>query len=158
HELTRIDPWYLHEIAAIVAMHRLLETGGSVPDGELLLQAKRLGFSDQMIDDLTGSERGSTRRARVSAGIRPKLSQIDTTAPVFPAQTNYLYSTYHAQTHEVERSGRPKVIILGSGVYRIGSSVEFDWCCVSAARAASQAGYETVMVNYNPETVSTDYD
>jgi carbamoyl-phosphate synthase large subunit len=95
---------------------------------------------------------------RLGYGIRPHLAQIDTSAAEFPAVTNYLYSSYGATRSEVNPSARPKVMLLGSGVYRIGSSVEFDWCCVSAVKAAAKLGYATIMVNYNPETVSTDYD
>ena len=91
-------------------------------------------------------------------GIAPELAQIDTMAAEFPAETNYLYATYHATATDVAPSWRKKVLVLGSGVYRIGSSVEFDWCCVNAIRAAQALGYETLMLNYNPETVSTDYD
>ena len=111
-----------------------------------------------MIDRLTGAARGSTRAARRTSDIRPHVAQIDTTAAEFPAVTNYLYSTYHAAQSETRQSDAPKIMILGSGVYRIGSSVEFDWSCVNAAQAAQAAGFETIMINYNPETVSTDYD
>ncbi|MGH8309616.1 MAG: carbamoyl-phosphate synthase large subunit, partial [Steroidobacteraceae bacterium] len=158
HELTRIDPWFLREIREVVRAHGRLSELGGTPEPEQLLAAKRLGFSDQFIDDLTGRPRGTTRQARAAAGICPHVAQIDTTAAEFPAQTNYLYTTYHAGHSDVGRSPRRKVLILGSGVYRIGSSVEFDWCCVSAAQAAAATGYETIMLNYNPETVSTDYD
>ena len=97
-------------------------------------------------------------RARKEEGITPHTAQIDTMAAEFPADTNYLYTSYHAHHSDVSPSWRKKVLVLGSGPYRIGSSVEFDWCCVSAVQAASDAGYETIMLNYNPETVSTDYD
>jgi carbamoyl-phosphate synthase large subunit len=127
-----------------------------IPD--VILRLKRLGFSDATIDELAGVPRGTTRSARAAAGIRPHLAQIDTTAAEFPAVTNYLYSTYHAVQSEAPPSDRRKVLILGSGAYRIGSSVEFDWCGVSAAQAAAAAGYETIMLNFNPETVSTDWD
>ncbi len=157
HELTRVDPWFLREIAEIVRHHDVLVTSAHV-DPATLRQSKELGFSDVIIDDLTGMPRGTTRSARHAAGIRPHVAQIDTTAAEFPAVTNYLYSTYHAGAPDARPSSRQKVLILGSGAYRIGSSVEFDWCGVSAAQAAAEAGYETIMVNYNPETVSTDYD
>src|SRR5207244_1482097 len=88
----------------------------------------------------------------------PHLAQIDTLAAEFPSETNYLYSTYYASSDDASLSSRRKVIVLGSGAYRIGSSVEFDWCAVNAVKAAAELGYETIMVNYNPETVSTDYD
>jgi carbamoyl-phosphate synthase large subunit len=156
--LTQIDPWFLREIAAIVSADGQLRELDHSPLRDALLRYKRLGFSDAMIDRLTRSARGTTREARLTAGIRPNVAQIDTTAAEFPAVTNYLYSTFHAAESESRRSEAPKVMILGSGVYRIGSSVEFDWSCVNAAQAAQAAGYETIMVNYNPETVSTDYD
>jgi carbamoyl-phosphate synthase large subunit len=158
HQLTRVDPWFLREVETIVRHHDRLAVKPASLDAGLVLESKKLGFSDLMIDELTGSPRGTTRSVRLAAGIRPELAQIDTTAAEFPAVTNYLYSTYHAEASEAPPSDRKKVLILGSGAYRIGSSVEFDWCAVSAVRAASDAGYETIMVNYNPETVSTDYD
>jgi carbamoyl-phosphate synthase large subunit len=156
--LTQIDPWFLQEIAEIVEADRQLRLFRRPPPTDALGRFKRLGFSDAMIDRLTGSVRGSTRDARLTAGIRPQVAQIDTTAAEFPAVTNYLYSTYHASQSETRGSDARKIMILGSGVYRIGSSVEFDWSCVNAAQAAQAAGFETIMVNYNPETVSTDYD
>ena len=158
HDLTRIDRWFLNEVAEIVTMHEKLGAIGALPDRDTLLAAKRLGFSDLMIDLRSGAPRGAAREARQKFDIRPGVAQIDTTAAEFPAVTNYLYSTYHASQSEWPESPARKVVILGSGSYRIGSSVEFDWSCVNAARAAQDAGYETIMVNYNPETVSTDYD
>lgn len=159
HELTRIDRWFLREIEQIVACHGVLASATRTLTAPEVLRAKRLGFSDQMLDELTRSPRGTTQAVRHATGIRPNLVQIDTTAAEFPAVTNYLYSTYHATVSEAPPAGhRPRILILGSGAYRVGSSVEFDWCCVSAAKAASAAGFETVMVNFNPETVSTDYD
>jgi carbamoyl-phosphate synthase large subunit len=158
HELTRIDPWFLHQIQQVVEAHSRLLAHATTPDRAILTQAKKLGFSDQFIDDLSQQPRGATRELRKTLGIRPHLAQIDTTAAEFPAQTNYLYSTYHASVPDVAPSSQKKVLILGSGVYRIGSSVEFDWSCVSAVQAAAALGYETIMLNYNPETVSTDYD
>ena len=161
HEVTAIDRWFLNQIEPIVSMYRRIQAAsGTAPDinAVMLKQAKQLGFSDQAIDDLLGRPRGETRALRIACGIRPHLAQIDTMAAEFPAETNYLYLTYHASQSDVVPSARKKIMVLGSGVYRIGSSVEFDWCCVSAVRAAAELGYETIMVNYNPETVSTDYD
>ena len=155
HELTHIDRWFLHAIEPIVAMYDEITTNDAP---QTLRRAKKLGFSDQSIDDLRSESRGTTRTKRLEAGIRPHTSQIDTMAAEFPAETNYLYSTYHASASDVTPSSRKKMMVLGSGVYRIGSSVEFDWCCVNAVQAASDLGYETIMLNYNPETVSTDYD
>ena len=155
HELTRIDRWFLHSIEPIVGMYNEITTNDAP---QTLRRAKELGFSDQSIDDLRSESRGTTRTKRLEAGIQPHTSQIDTMAAEFPAETNYLYSTYHASVSDVTPSSRKKMMVLGSGVYRIGSSVEFDWCCVNAVQAASDLGYETIMLNYNPETVSTDYD
>ncbi len=158
HSLTRIDRWFLHCLLDALQLRAVLPNTDLARDRDTLLAAKRLGFSDQAIDDITGVARGTTRTHRHAHGIRPALAQIDTTAAEFPAETNYLYLTYNASRSDIPVAERRKIVILGSGVYRIGSSVEFDWCCVSAARAASKLGYQTIMVNYNPETVSTDYD
>ncbi len=158
HALTQIDRWFLNQIAAIVRMHATLE-GMAMPLPEpVLREAKGLGFSDHAIEQLVGAERGAVREARKANGIVSHTAQIDTLAAEFPADTNYLYTTYHASHSDVTPSWRKKVLVLGSGTYRIGSSVEFDWCCVNAAQAAAELGYETIMLNYNPETVSTDYD
>ncbi|CAI8022345.1 CAD protein [Geodia barretti] len=138
-----------------------VERGGwPIPPATLQL-AKEQGFSDESLEFLTGRERGSARAARQQAGIGPHIARIDTLAAEFPAETNYLYSTYHASGDEGvggPATGRGRILVIGSGVYRIGSSVEFDWCCVNAVQAAAELGFETLMLNYNPETVSTDYD
>ncbi|MBK8010690.1 MAG: carbamoyl-phosphate synthase (glutamine-hydrolyzing) large subunit [Deltaproteobacteria bacterium] len=159
HELTGIDRWFLFEIKAIVDMQKQL---AQISDGaiaaETLIEAKKLGFSDRAIEKILGLASGAITDERRRHGIRPHLAQIDTLAGEFPAETNYLYSTYHASASDVASSWRKKIMVLGSGVYRIGCSVEFDWCCVSAIKAAQELGYETIMLNYNPETVSTDYD
>jgi carbamoyl-phosphate synthase large subunit len=161
HQLSGIDAWFLHGIAEVVAMRGELkalgpEAGG--PSPALLMRAKKLGFSDAGIGRLTGLTGETVRAMRKAAGIMPRLARIDTLAAEFPAETNYLYPSYHATENESPTSTRKKVLVLGSGAYRIGSSVEFDWCCVSAVRAAAELGYETLMLNYNPETVSTDWD
>ncbi|MBX3703530.1 MAG: carbamoyl-phosphate synthase (glutamine-hydrolyzing) large subunit [Steroidobacteraceae bacterium] len=158
HEITDVDPWFLHCMLPVVAMFRRLRAPGAALTPELLREAKALGFSDQAIDDALALPLGSARTARGSSGIRPGYAQIDTLAAEFPAETNYLYSTYHARVSDVEPTARRKVVVLGAGVYRIGSSVEFDWCCVNAVQTLADQGFETIMVNYNPETVSTDYD
>jgi carbamoyl-phosphate synthase large subunit len=158
HTLTMIDVWFLRQIEQVVQFGESCARGGRIHDGGTLQLAKRLGFSDQHLDEITGADRGYTRELRLSQKLHPRLVKIDTTAAEFPAQTNYMYSTYHASRDENLDTDRQRVLILGSGVFRIGSSIEFDWCCVSAARAAAEAGFETVMLNYNPETVSTDYD
>jgi carbamoyl-phosphate synthase large subunit len=141
-----------------VRTHGALRGRRGALDDSSLRAAKSLGFSDQMIGSLVGRTRDEVRQQRKKAGIEPHLAQIDTLAAEFPAETNYLYASYHASQSDVKPSWRKKVLVLGSGAYRIGSSVEFDWCCVNAVRAASALGYETMMLNYNPETVSTDYD
>lgn len=156
--LSDIDPWFLHAIHDVVRMHQALPQSTTPLATDMLHHAKELGFSDAKIDSLTDVAAGETRRTRQKLGIVPHLTQIDTTAAEFPAETNYLYSTYGATVSDSAPSKRPKILILGSGPYRIGSSVEFDWCCVNAANAVADLGYETIMVNCNPETVSTDYD
>jgi carbamoyl-phosphate synthase large subunit len=158
HRLTSIDRWFLRAIEPVVETHRRLShmTLPLAPD--MLHEVKRLGFSDAAIGKLVGASEETVRAARKARGCKPHFSQIDTMAAEFPAETNYLYATYYASGSDIAPSRRNKVLILGSGAYRIGSSVEFDWCAVNAAQAASAAGYETIMLNHNPETVSTDYD
>ncbi len=158
NDMSGIDCWFLSGIQEIVTLHQALgRTGPSVEEG-LLRHAKELGFSDEAIDRLSGSPYGQARKSRKALGIMPQVVRIDTTAAEFPAETNYLYSTYKASISETSRVKRRKIMVLGSGPYRIGSSVEFDWCCVTSIQTASDLGYETIMVNCNPETVSTDYD
>lgn len=168
HELTKIDKWFLYRLKGIIDTSEQLAAYDSieqVPD-DLLLLAKRQGFSDFQV---TRAIKGmtvdmdeammKTRKYRLSRGIRPYVKQIDTLAAEFPAKTNYLYLTYHGSEDDIAFPEQNKsVIVLGSGAYRIGSSVEFDWCGVNALRTIRQAGYPSVMINYNPETVSTDYD
>ena len=158
HDLTGIDRWFLHAIDSVIDVHKTLAEHKGLPDAGTLRKAKELGFADAIISDLCGIDRMELRAARLNDGIVRHTAQIDTMAAEFPAETNYLYSSYHASQSDVPSSWRKKIMVLGSGSYRIGSSVEFDWCCVNAAKAAAAQGYETIMVNYNPETVSTDYD
>ncbi|HXF47566.1 MAG TPA: carbamoyl-phosphate synthase (glutamine-hydrolyzing) large subunit [Burkholderiaceae bacterium] len=158
HGLTHIDRWFLRAIDSVVQLNERLRRTPWPPAPELLRQAKRSGFADRAIERLAGAPRGAARRARLQAGIVRHLAQIDTLAAEFPADTNYLYTTFHAACSDVAPSKRKKILVLGSGPYRIGSSVEFDWCCVNAVQAAAALGYETLMLNCNPETVSTDYD
>jgi carbamoyl-phosphate synthase large subunit len=158
HELTRIDRWFLHALEPVVATHQAVARHRGALGEERLRSAKMLGFSDQMLGHLTGKGRDEVRSERKRYGIQPHLAQIDTMAAEFPAETNYLYSSYHAGATDVAPSWRKKILVLGSGSYRIGSSVEFDWCAVNAIRTAQELGYEAMMLNYNPETVSTDYD
>ena len=161
HRLTRIDPWFLSGIAEAMRTEAEVERSGWPIPEETLRRAKKQGFSDEALEALTGQARGGAREARRAAGIQPRLARIDTLAAEFPAETNYLYSTYHASGDEGvggPAGKRRRILVIGSGVYRIGSSVEFDWCCVNAVQAAAELGCETLMLNYNPETVSTDYD
>jgi carbamoyl-phosphate synthase large subunit len=158
HAATKIDRWFLNAMKQIVDMRRALVDAERPIAASMLTDAKRLGFSDRAIERLLAQPPGSTRNERLTIGLRPGMAQIDTLAGEFPADTNYLYSSYHASVDDVAVTRRRKIMVLGSGAYRIGSSVEFDWCAVNAIKAASELGYETIMVNYNPETVSTDYD
>lgn len=158
HRLTGIDRWFLQGIVPIVEAYGSMRLATHPLNADLLRNAKRLGFSDASIGQLVGLPEERIRAERKMHGIQLHFSQIDTMAGEFPAETNYLYATHHAGTTDIAPSGRKKVLILGSGTYRIGSSVEFDWCAVNAAKAASAVGYETIMLNHNPETVSTDYD
>lgn len=123
----------------------------------VLRQAKELGFTDSQIARNTGTSEIAIRRIRQEMNITPFVKQIDTVAAEYPSVTNYLYMTYNAVEHDVAFHDNG-VLVMGSGVYRIGSSVEFDWCAVRAVRTLRDAGYKTIMLNYNPETVSTDYD
>ena len=159
HGLSHIDPFFLAEIARAVAHGEALR-GRRLEDLDAgaLRAAKQDGFSDRQLAALLGTTEEIVRARRRTLGVRAHLAQIDTLAGEFPAQTNYLYLTYHADRSDVEPSERKKVLVLGSGAYRIGSSVEFDWCAVTAARTARTLGYETTLLNCNPETVSTDYD
>ncbi|WP_072313585.1 carbamoyl-phosphate synthase large subunit [Agrococcus sp. Marseille-P2731] len=160
HEATGIDPWFLDQMVLIneVADEIRLAGGGRGPlDAEHLLLAKEHGFSDAQIAQLRGVAEAEVREARWAAGIRPVYKTVDTCAGEFPAETPYHYSSYDLET-EVVPSDRRKVIILGSGPNRIGQGIEFDYSCVHASFALADAGFETIMVNCNPETVSTDYD
>ncbi len=179
YHASKIDKWFLHKLNEVVKTKRLLE-GQSLDalDPGLLLRAKKQGFSDKQLAVVIGIEdERKVRERRKSLGILPFVKQIDTLAAEYPAKTNYLYLTYNGIGHDLDFGGPGKgaqgqslesgaengaakgpVIVLGSGAYRIGSSVEFDYCCVGAAKAAKKAGHESIMINYNPETVSTDYD
>ena len=161
HELTHIDRWFLDKFAHIENTYRELENYPSLErvPADLLREAKVEGFSDIQIGRVFGIPETAVRERRVALGIRPSIKQIDTLAAEFPAVTNYLYLTYQGSCDDVEPEdpGR-SVIVLGSGAYRIGSSVEFDWCAVSTVRTLRENGRKAIMVNYNPETVSTDYD
>lgn len=159
HELTKIDKWFLHKLQNIVDCTHELEDIGSLYGlkKELLTKAKKLGFSDKQIALTVHSTEDEVRARRKSFGIKPWVKKIDTLAAEFPANTNYLYTTYNASSHDVTFDDHG-VLVLGSGVYRIGSSVEFDWCAVNATLSLNKMGKKTVMINYNPETYSTDFD
>jgi carbamoyl-phosphate synthase large subunit len=155
-EATSIDPWFVDQVAQIQEISERVRGSGSL-DPQTLRVAKSAGFSDAQIGQLRGMSEAGVREVRWGLGVRPVYHAVDTCAAEFAARTPYLYSTYDDET-EVPPGERPKVIILGSGPNRIGQGIEFDYACVHASFALAGAGYETVMVNCNPETVSTDYD
>jgi carbamoyl-phosphate synthase large subunit len=157
HAACRYDPWFLDAIAEIVAAENHVKADGLPKDAAGLLRLKRLGFSDARLGELTGQSEAAVTDARIGAGIHPVFKRIDTCAAEFPALTPYLYSTYETEC-EAEPTARDKIIILGGGPNRIGQGIEFDYCCVHAAYSLKEAGIETIMINCNPETVSTDYD
>lgn len=169
HELTKIDRWFLEKLHNIITTDnelREFDEINKLPAG-LLRTAKEQGFSDFQIAravkkedlDVTGADNQKVRKVRKELGIIPVVKQIDTLAAEYPAQTNYLYLTYNGSTNDVNYLGdKRSVVVLGSGAYRIGSSVEFDWCSVNALMTVKKQGWRSVMINYNPETVSTDYD
>ncbi len=159
HELSRIDRWFLYKIQNIVQIEKeILESATKGISPELLRHAKQAGFSDLQIGRGLKKTELEIRQLRKESNIMPFVRQIDTLAAEYPAQTNYLYFSYNGMEDDIDFREDNAVIVLGSGVYRIGSSVEFDWCCVNAVKTLKDSGYHTVMLNYNPETVSTDYD
>ena len=158
HSATKVDPWFLDQILSISEERLHLEDlGMDAMDRNSWKRAKRLGFADAQLAHLWGRGADEVRTAREAAGVRPTYKTVDTCAAEFAAETPYHYSTWEDED-EVRPSDRPKVMILGSGPNRIGQGLEFDYCCVHASFALRDAGYETIMVNCNPETVSTDYD
>lgn len=148
HDLTKIDKWFLYKLQNIVEVHNELTDVGSLfgLKKELVSKAKKMGFSDKQIALCVGSTEEEVRARRKGFGIRPWVKKIDTLAAEFPADTNYLYTTYNASSHDVTFDDHG-IIILGSGVYRIGSSVEFDWCAVNATVSLREMGKKTVMIN-----------
>lgn len=169
HQLTKIDRWFLHKLQNIVNTSREMSSYERLEDlpVELLRLAKQQGFSDFQIgravlkDNMTDGERTTldVRNLRKGLGITPVVKQIDTLAAEYPAQTNYLYLTYNGSSNDITYlHDHRSIVVLGSGAYRIGSSVEFDWCSVNALMTVKREGWRSVMINYNPETVSTDYD
>ena len=156
--LTRIDPWFLAQIEDLVRTEAEVRTAGRAAlDGPRLLALKRKGFSDRRLAHLAGVREQEIRALRRSLGVRPVYKRVDTCAAEFASSTAYMYSTYEEEC-EADPSDRPKIMVLGGGPNRIGQGIEFDYCCVHAAFAMREDGYETIMVNCNPETVSTDYD
>ncbi|RYU76384.1 carbamoyl-phosphate synthase (glutamine-hydrolyzing) large subunit [Hymenobacter persicinus] len=168
HTLTKIDHWFLQRLFTIFELGQKLAAGRANGlaglETTLLREVKKAGFSDQQIavqllgeGDVKADEL-LVRARRKALGVLPVIKQIDTLAAEFPAKTNYLYSTYHGTENDLTPETNKSIAVLGSGVYRIGSSVEFDWCGVQAVQTAAKEGYKTILINYNPETVSTDYD
>lgn len=163
HRITRIDPWFLREMHRITEAEVVLDEKGLPKDKAGMLQVKKLGFSDARLARLTGKKLAEVTALRHELGVHPVYKRVDTCAAEFEALTPYMYSCYegdgvHEPECEVNPSNREKVVILGGGPNRIGQGIEFDYCCVHAAYALKEQGYETIMVNCNPETVSTDYD
>jgi carbamoyl-phosphate synthase large subunit len=163
HEVTRIDPWFLERLAEIVGLENKVRTHGLPADAGNLRALKAAGFSDARLAALANAEEDEVARARAALGVLPVYKRIDTCAAEFASPTAYMYSTYEAPfagalACEARPSDRQKVVILGGGPNRIGQGIEFDYCCCHASFALRDAGYETIMINCNPETVSTDYD
>ncbi len=163
HESCRIDPWFIDQIQHIVDMEAKVRAEGLPEDAASLNGLKAMGFSDERLGELSGMTARDVTRARAKAGVRPVYKRIDTCAAEFASPTAYMYSTYEtglsgSPSCEADPTEREKIIILGGGPNRIGQGIEFDYCCCHAAFSLSDAGFETIMVNCNPETVSTDYD
>ncbi|MFH1663947.1 MAG: carbamoyl-phosphate synthase (glutamine-hydrolyzing) large subunit [archaeon] len=157
HELTKIDKWFLFKIKNIIETEKKLAKQKNGLTKELLLEAKQNGFSDRQIAFLLKTTEEKIREQRKKNKIHPVIKQIDTLAAEYPAKTNYLYLTFNGEKDDVKALEK-NIIVLGGGPYRIGSSVEFDWCCVNTLKALRKNGFKTIMINCNPETVSTDYD
>ncbi len=156
YELTAIDPWFLSQLQELIDAERAFAALPSL-DAVAVRRMKQLGFSDRQLAELHGETESAARERRWALGVRPAYKMVDTCAGEFPSATPYLYGSYDEES-EAPRSGRTSVIILGSGPNRIGQGVEFDYCCVRAVMALRERGYETIMINSNPETVSTDFD
>jgi carbamoyl-phosphate synthase large subunit len=158
HTRSKIDPWFLAQIEDLVATEqRVIDFGLGALDEPALRNLKRQGFSDERIGELVGVDEHAVRKLRIDNNVRPVYKRVDSCAAEFNSTTAYLYSTYE-QECEADPSSREKVIVLGGGPNRIGQGIEFDYCCVHASMAMREAGYESIMINCNPETVSTDYD
>ena len=158
HSLTHINKWFLFKIQNIVNIEKRISSSSKRLSKELILEAKQHGFSDRQIANILGKDAHDIYLLRKKHDIHPFIQHIDTLAAEYPAKTNYLYLTYNCSGHDFDFKLRNSIVILGSGPYRIGSSVEFDWCCVNTGKTLRELGYKTVIINCNPETVSTDYD
>ncbi len=163
NEVTRIDPWFLERVADIVALEGKVRRFGLPAETENMRLLKAAGFSDARLAALAGVAEGDVAKARVALGVTPAFKRVDTCAAEFASPTAYMYSTYEfpfagALACEARPSRRDKIVILGGGPNRIGQGIEFDYCCCHAAFGLREAGFETIMINCNPETVSTDYD
>ncbi|MDN5274340.1 MAG: carAB [Candidatus Saccharibacteria bacterium] len=156
HKASHINKWFLNHIAQIHQTEEDIQS--KILDADLLRHAKQQGFSDKTIAQLKQSTENAIRKLRIKQNILPFIKQIDTLAGEFDAETNYLYMTYHGGTNDILPLGKKAIAIIGSGPYCIGSSVEFDWCAVNAAKTLQEKGHKTIIINSNPETVSTDYD
>lgn len=159
NNLSKIDKWFLYKMKNIINVESKIITHqlDTIPH-DVFLKAKQTGFSDKQIALLVGADEESVRAKRKSLNIIPHVKQIDTLAAEYPAQTNYLYVTYNGSEDDIQPETDESIVVLGGGAYRIGSSVEFDWCCVNAVLTLNKLDYKTIMINYNPETVSTDHD
>ena len=159
HDLSKITPWFIYKMKNIIDTEKRLKgLKLNKINCDLMREAKERGFSDLQIAALTDSNEFEVRKVRKTLKVIPVVKQIDTLAAEYPAQTNYLYLTYHGKEDDIPTSEENQIVVLGSGAYRIGSSVEFDWCCVNAVMSLNKMNYKTIMINCNPETVSTDYD
>jgi len=159
HNLTKIDRWFLHKMNNIIKVEKaLIHDNQIIYNVNSLRRMKQLGFSNKRLATLISTNEESIQNLCDSQNIYPVIRQIDTLAGEVPASTNYMYSTYNAEYHDIETPEKQPVIVLGGGVYRVGSSVEFDWCCVACSRTLREKGISTVIINCNPETVSTDWD
>jgi len=159
YKVSHVDPWFLAKLKNVAEVEsELMNYEGKPLPQDIMMRVKRLGFSDAQISKAVGRKEDAIRGERLGFNIKPAIKQIDTLAAEYPAKTNYLYSTYSGTEDDVEPADRSSVMVLGSGAYRIGSSVEFDWCCVNTVQALRRLGLKTIMINCNPETVSTDFD
>jgi carbamoyl-phosphate synthase large subunit len=160
YSMSKINRWFLYKMKNIIDTEKKIKRAKKLASvsKELMVEAKRNGFSDKQIGIILKVDELTARKHRKKLGIMPFVKQIDTLAAEYPAKTNYLYLTYNGDEDDIKFRDKKQVMVLGSGAYRIGSSVEFDWCCVNAVLTLRKLGYKTIMMNYNPETVSTDYD